>query len=245
MNRVSGRGEGLSPDVLREAAAWFASMADASASDEQKQTWRSWLAADPDHLKAWRRVEEVMGQLVPLTRTGKAAGKALVTPQRKKRKLLGALGVLFLAAGTGGILTRLPWQEWRTETAMRRADYRNGIGRLTTTVLQDGTRIWLGSLAILDYRYDVEVRLLHMFRGDLVVETATDRVVPARPFIVATPHGRLRALGTRFAVRVDTANSRIDVFEGAIEVTAAGGDRPLHVVHAGEHAVFDLSLIHI
>jgi transmembrane sensor len=230
--------EALAPEILREAAAWFASLADASASEAERQSWREWLDASPDHARAWRRVEEVMGHLVPLTGAGVAARSALAETRRRRRRVIGALGVLLAAVG-GTALLRMPWREWREEAAMQRADYRAGVGRISTTELADGSRIWLGSLGVLDLEYGSALRRLHLYRGDLLVETATDRALPARPFVVDTPHGRLRALGTRFAVRADPGFSRVDVYAGAVELTPAEVGEPVHVVHAGAHAVFD------
>lgn len=231
--------DGISPDILKEAAAWFASLADASASEADRQRWRSWLATHPDHVRAWRRVEEVMGQFTPIARAGDPVRNVLVEPRRGRRRFLGgALGVL-IVGGVGASVLRLPWQQWRHDAGMRQADYHTPMGKVATTTLPDGARIWLGSQAVLDMDYSRALRRLHLYRGDLLVETAVDRTVPARPFVVDTPHGRLRALGTRFAVRADPVTSRVDVFEGAIELTPAQSGAAVHVVHAGEQASFD------
>ena len=233
----------ISPDILREAAAWFASLADASASEADQQRWRSWLAAHPDHARAWQRVEAVMGRFTPIAHAGDPVRNALVAPRGGRRRFLGgALGILAVAGGGASIL-QLPWQQWRNDAGMRRADYHTAMGRIAMTTLPDGTRVWLGSQGVLDLDYTPALRRLHLYRGDLLVETATDREVPARPFVVDTPHGRLRALGTRFAVRADPGESRVDVFEGAIELTPAQSDAPVHVVHAGEQATFDRSAL--
>lgn len=232
-------GDGISPDILKEAAAWFASLADASASEADRQRWRSWLACHPDHVRAWRRVEEVMGQFTPIARAGDPVRNVLVEPRRGRRRFLGgALGILAVA-GAGASVLRLPWQQWRHDAGMRRADYHTPTGKVATTTLPDGARIWLGSQAVLDMDYSGALRRLHLYRGDLLVETAIDRSVPARPFVVDTPHGRLRAVGTRFAVRADPGESRVDVFQGAIELTPAQSATPVHVIHAGEQATFD------
>jgi transmembrane sensor len=232
-------GESISPDVLREAAAWFASLADASVSEADEQRWRSWLAAHPDHGRAWRRVEEVMGQLTPIAHAGGPVRNALAEPRRGRRKFLGgALGILAVA-GVGAAVLQLPWQQWRTDAGMRRADYHTAMGKVAMTTLPDGTRVWLGSRGVLDMDYTRALRRLHLYRGDLLVETAADRDGSARPFVVDTPHGRLRALGTRFAVRADPGESRVDVFEGAIELTPARSSAPAHVVHAGEQSTFN------
>jgi transmembrane sensor len=232
----------LSPDILRQAAAWFASLADASAGEAERQSWREWLEAHPDHMRAWRRVEAVMGRLVPLADSAGAAGAALATT-RRRRKMLGALGALLLAGGGAAVL-QMPWRQWRDEAAMARADYRAGMGKVSTAALRDGSRIWLGSLGVLGFDYDDRLRRLRLFRGDLLVETGADPVAPPRPFVVDTPQGRLRALGTRFAVRALDATSRVDVFEGAVEITPRDLDSPVHVVHAGAHAVFDRASLH-
>jgi len=234
----TGSGEGISPAILQEAAAWFASLADAAAGEEEKQRWRKWLAAHPDNARAWQRVEAVMGQLSPFAHAGDTVRGALGVPRRNRRRILGALGVLALA-GAGTATLRLPWREWHEDAGMASADYHTQIGRIATTTLPDGSRVWLGSQGVLDMDYGPQLRRLHLYRGDLLVETATDRNVPARPFVVDTPHGRLRALGTRFAVRADPRQSRIDVFEGAVELTPTDANQPVHIVRAGEHALFD------
>jgi transmembrane sensor len=233
-----GGGEGIPPDILRQAAAWFASLTDATADDVERARWRKWVDAHPDNARAWRRVEEVMGQLAPFAHAGDSVRGALAAPRRNRRRVLGALGVL-AAVGAGAAVSRLPWRQWRDEAAMARADYHAGMGKVATTVLPDGTRIWLGSLGVLDLDYGPALRRLHLYRGDLLVETALDRNLPARPFLVDTPHGRLRALGTRFAVRADPLQSQVDVYEGAVELTPAETDRSVHVLHAGERAVFN------
>lgn len=233
-----GSGEGIPPDILRQAAAWFASLTDSAADEEERARWRKWVAAHPDNARAWQRVEEVMGQLAPFAGAGDSVRGALVAPSRNRRRVLGALGILAVA-GAGAALSRLPWQEWRNDAGMRRADYHTAIGKVAMTTLPDGTRVWLGSQGVLDMDYTQAMRRLHLYRGDLLVETAADREGPARAFVVDTPHGRLRALGTRFAVRADPGESRVDVFEGAIELTPARSNAPVHVVHAGEQATFN------
>ncbi|MCH6102090.1 FecR domain-containing protein, partial [Salmonella enterica] len=42
-----------------------------------------------------------------------------------------------------------------------------------------------------------------------------------RPFLVRTRHGTVRALGTRYSVRDDDDTSRVEVFEGAVEIRPA------------------------
>jgi len=238
---MSGRAldsEAIPARVLQEAAHWFASLADGHGEEERRR-WLAWMAEHPDHARAWKRVEAVTGQLMPLSATGDAVRNAMDAPRRSdRRNVLRGLGGLVVIGGASWMASQLPWRTWREEVAQRRAEYRTERGTVLALALPDGSHIWLGSLSVLDYDYDADLRRLHLHQGDLLVETALDRRLPQRPFVVDTPHGRLRALGTRFAVRSSPDRSRVDVFEGAVELTPAESNRPIHLVHAGEHAVF-------
>lgn len=240
MSRGMDALEGIPEPVLEEAATWFVNLADASAGESEQRGWRDWLAAHPDHARAWKRIEEISARFGPLAQSGKPARSALEAPRRRSRRnVFKALGVLLAAGGCGMLAYRMPWREWRHELALQRALYRTGPGQVLALALEDGGRVWLGSRSALDIAYSASLRRLVLHRGDLLVETAPDGAAPARPFVVDTLHARLRALGTRFAVRTGSIESRVDVFEGAVELAleAAGGSA--HVLHAGEHAVFD------
>lgn len=85
---------------------------------------------------------------------------------------------------------------------------------------------------------------MRLREGDIHIETAhaPGAAWAARPFIVETRHGRVRALGTRFTVRQrGDAPTRVAVFEGATEITprAAGGARAL-TLQAGQQSSFDV-----
>ena len=79
---------------------------------------------------------------------------------------------------------------------------------------------------------------MRLHRGEILVHTAPDATLPARPFVVDTVQGRLRALGTRFAVRQMDAATTVAVFEGAVEVRPATPGAAALVVRAGEQTRF-------
>lgn len=226
--------------VLEEAAAWFANLADAGADPDEQRRWQDWLAAHPDHARAWQRVEEISGQFAPLARAGKVTRDALEGSRRRGRRVVvKTLGLLLLMGGAGMLASRAPWREWRHQLALQRAQYRTGPGEVVSLALEDGGKAWLGSRSALDIAYGARARRLALHQGDLLVQTAADSASPARPFLVDTLHAGLQALGTRFSVRTGEADSRVDVFEGTVRVTLAQAVDAVHLVKAGEHAVFD------
>jgi transmembrane sensor len=70
----------------------------------------------------------------------------------------------------------------------------------------------------------------------VLITTAGDP--QARPFLVDTAQGRLRALGTRFAVRQRDGASHVAVYEGAVEVRPADAPQAVRILAAGEQAGF-------
>jgi transmembrane sensor len=82
------------------------------------------------------------------------------------------------------------------------------------------------------------LRRVSLRAGEILVQTAPDAAVPPRPFVVETAQGRLRALGTRFAVRQLDGASLVAVFEGAVEVRPGDAPDAGLVVQAGEQVRF-------
>lgn len=236
----------VSPRALEEASEWFACLSDAAADagalQSARDRWRTWLDAHPDNIRAWQRVEAITRRLAPLTVGGATARRALESRPPARRRALKALG-LFALAGSGIFAaSRLPWREWEHTYAMAGAAYRTDVGQLRALTLPESGRVWLGASSVLDIEYSASLRRLRLYSGDLLVDTAHDNRVPPRAFVVDTPHGRLRALGTRFAVRVSAGSTRVDVFEGAVEIAPADGGAS-RVTNAGEHASFDRASI--
>jgi FecR protein len=72
-------------------------------------------------------------------------------------------------------------------------------------------------------------------RGRLSVEAAPPPP-GGRPLLVTTPHAELTVLGTRFALFVDGTATRVDVFEGKVQMARLGGGSPA-VVSGSQYAV--------
>lgn len=72
----------------------------------------------------------------------------------------------------------------------------------------DGTSIALDGRLALD-------RPLAFSRGTLEAEVAKQE----QPFVISTPHGEARVLGTRFTLRVDEASTRLEVREGKVRLS--------------------------
>ncbi len=218
--------------VLQQAADWFATLSDGGVSEHQRQAWRLWLAASPDHAAAWQRVQAISGQFERLpSERRRAAAQALSVAGQSRRRAIGMLALL-CGGGVLGLVTvrRSTLQAWV-------ASERTAVGEVRETRLADGTQLWLNSNSAADIDYSPSLRRVQLFRGELLLESAHDSL---RPLVVDTLQGRLRALGTRFSVRQGEGITQLSVFNGAVEITPAAGGA-IRVVEAGQQLRFGAS----
>lgn len=229
---------------LEQAAQWYAALRDDKVAEADRIAWRTWLAQSAEHRAAWARIESVSRKFEPLRgygRQGSAAAVAGVeaarTPANGRRR---ALNMLAGAVGVG-VLT---WAGWRhtplPELVMGlRADEHSGTGERRELLLADGSRVWLNTRSAIDVDYGSDRRRIVLRSGEILVQTAADSL--ERPFYVDTDHGRVRALGTRFAIRQTEDRTRLDVFEDAVEIQTRSGIALR--VEAGHAAGFDADTV--
>ncbi|WP_437879447.1 FecR domain-containing protein [Pseudomonas sp. LRF_L74] len=212
--------------VLEAAATWYVQLNAAPPSEAERQAWQRWLGENPSHAQAWARVEKLQSQLGHLP--ADVALPALHDARAKRRAVLKTLAIL-IAMGAG------TWQLAPTERWM--AEYRTGKGQRREIRLADGGRLDLNTDSAVDIVYDGNLRLIRLHRGEILVQTAPD---PAgRPFVVHTPEGSIRALGTRFDVHSERGTTRVRVLEHAVEVRPLNAPGQSQRLNAGQQLSFD------
>ncbi|NGZ84780.1 FecR domain-containing protein [Duganella aceris] len=211
--------------VLEQAAEWFAVLSAADATPAERRDWERWLAAAPAHREAWRRVEDINTQLHALP--GAPARLALVAGP-KRRRAIKALLLLGLGGGVGTMLARR--DDAQLYLAALNAQHRTAVGVTAALPLPDRTRAWLNTDSAADLAYDDGRRLIVLRRGEILLHSGADDHVPARPLLVEAGGVRLRALGTRFSVRLMKRGVRLAVYDGAVGINDGA------VVPAGSQA---------
>lgn len=205
----------LDHSVLEQAAEWFAVLGSPDVGDAERQAWQRWLEAAPQHREAWRRVEEINTQVQGLP--GVPARAALAAaPQRRRRSTLKA--VLLLCAGGGATGLALRHQPARDYLAALNAQHRTYVGVIATLPLTDSTQAWLNTDSAADVVYTATQRLIVLRRGEILLHSGHDGHQPSRPLVVEAGGVRMRALGTRFSVRMTQQGTRLAVFQGAVEI---------------------------
>ena len=223
--------------ALAAAAEWFARLGDETADEVERQRWREWLAAAPEHARAWARVEMIARPFSRLrANTPPACSRqALLEVRREpRRQTLRLLGVGAMALGSFALLgAALPRStQWQVLAALN-ADLRTGVGETRQLELDDGSQLSLNTATRVKVDYNDALRRIVLYDGEIMLDSGADRRSVPRTLVVDTVHGRVTALGTRFSVRSVGDQTRVDVFAGAVRLAPLDGDATL-TVEAGE-----------
>ena len=202
----------INPQILGEAADWLVQLHSGTATPADHQAIAQWRSRSAEHAQAWQRAEVLLGDF-----RGVPANLAMQTLQRASRKdglsrrqTLTRLGLLLMAGPLGIASQHLPWEQWT-------ADQRTAVGEQKNLPLPDGSQLMLNTDSAVDIAFSPSERRVTLLNGEVLVSTAKDPA--ARPFIVETPQGITRALGTRFCVRINGSRSQVSVLEGQVDIT--------------------------
>lgn len=212
--------------VALQAAEWFFLLQSGEATAQDRQRWAQWCAAQPAHATAWQRAQRVgqtFGGLPPALALPVLARPATV----RRRAAAKAMAVLLISAPAG-------WMAWQHRPGQ--ADFRTATGERREVMLADGSRLHLDTASAVDIDFDGAMRLIRLRSGAIHIQTAPDRQAAPRPFVVATAHGRVQALGTRFSVRQDSDHTLVTVQEHAVELRPAQSTAQVTLLQAGQQA---------
>lgn len=235
---------GVPESAVQRALEWQVTFWSGEVTPRERAAFDRWLAQDTDHARAWSQVQRT-GQRVR-SLTGPVEGEALRAADdarraATRRTLLRTAG-LFATAGVAAYAARntAPMQSML-------AEHRTSRGERRDLLLPDGTRLVLNTDSAIDLRFTAQARDVLLRAGEVFIATAPDPLgsggLASRPFTVHTRHGAVRAIGTRFTVRLSDGRSMASVDEGAVRIQpllAAAGPVQLE---AGQRAWFSASTV--
>ena len=199
----------VSARVLDAAIAWQLSLDSGAGSAVEREEFAKWHAADEEHARAWQQ----LGMLDQRFSVASGPGRVALLQsregiRRRVRKLGSGIASVLLVIGLGLFASEryLPLDYWL-------ADQRTATGEQRTLRLADGTLINLNTHSALDVRFDEKQRRIVLQEGEILIETGHN---DARPFIVETRDGQMRALGTRFLVKREDHGTRLSVLQSAV-----------------------------
>ncbi len=227
-----GPDQGADEDALAETAAdWIVQLSadDAAEREAAARGFEAWKAADPAHAAAAAGMERFLGltrQLGAQSGTSTRAARDTLghllddgpaspaqprRPRQRRRRKAGVVALLLLV----GLASLLFFSSGRPAVLM--ADLRTVVGEQRSVALADGSRLLLAGDSAVDIQFDPAQRRLRLLRGEILVDVAAE---PGRAFEVATEHGVVQALGTRFLVQGDDSQTVVTMLESRVQVIA-------------------------
>jgi transmembrane sensor len=198
----------------REATGWIVRIKAHDASDADRRDFQAWLDADPDHPKAYAKLERTWGAVQSLQHLkGRAAANDTAPPRRPSwtRPVIAVAACALLAIGAGVWFTRAPSPFAPSE------HYATAPAEVRTINLGDGSTITLSGAGVVSIAISDSERRVELTRGYALFDVAHD---PQRPFVVHTTEGDITVLGTSFVVRIADGEVRTTVLRGSVSGAA-------------------------
>lgn len=209
--------------IARQAAEWVVRL---TADREEERSaaragFEAWKREDAQHAQAAQRIEGFILQVHAVrdsaegnTRAVRASLNATCPPHKPHRpKDAGRTFALVLMLGLPAWL----FLQGHSPSYLM-SDLRTPTGQWASSTLKDGTRLTLSSASAANLRFSESRRTIELVRGEVLVDVAHD---PDRPLWVETPHGGVRALGTRFVVRREDGATVLTMIESKALAKAA------------------------
>lgn len=201
------------------AASWATRLDGGSMTFAEEQALAAWLAEDVRNtarLDAYRRIYGRLGATVPrLVDSGRMADPL-------RQSLPGVVRPRFVAwrpvavglAAAAAVTLAAHWWTGRPQTLA------TTVGNRQVIMLADGSNVDLNARTSLSVRMRGTERHVDLLEGEAFFSVVKDS---NRPFIVETPAGAVRVVGTAFNVRsYGAGNLEVTVVEGAVHVAPTG-----------------------
>lgn len=223
------------PRLVDQAIQWMIKLRFNVADDASTAAFDRWLHTSAEHQQVWQRVATMNDDFNQLPAQ---VGRHALQGARQRISRREGLKLLGLVAGAAG----LTWlgRDYTPLPGLM-ADYRTATGERRWVALDDGSKIQLNSASAFDATFSAERRLVHLHRGEMLVNTGVDD----RPLWVQTRDGYLRALGSRFLVREEAQGTLLAVQQGAVALFANSREaNARQVLMPGEQVLFDHTGVH-
>lgn len=225
----------IAEHILTEAATWLMELHEGPLSPGEQARLEQWRQRSAQHALAWERASALQNRFNTLPAGGAIALKAMAEPTQRRRHIK-MVAALLVAAPAGWLAWRLaPWPQ-------PDGVHRTATGERRQLLLADGTRVNLNTDTEIAVTMRATERHIALRRGEIVMETAQENQAAlagvGAPLLVSVAEGRLRPLGTRFAVRQFDGRSQVAVYAGAVEITPQQAPAARTVIASGRQALF-------
>ena len=233
-------------DITAEASAWIAQLETGDLTPADVDAFREWMHRSPRHAAEVRRLARLSEELNVLSELAPALREAAEHYRPVTRSIRGGrFSALFSPSRLGGLAVTATVLIVTLLVLLRDqlvpqfpSELETPIGGYLEQTLADGSVVKLNTDSRIRIAFNYKQRHIFLHRGEVFFQVAHN---PERPFVVHANGKIIRAVGTAFAVRLDTvwqesaADLEVTVTEGRVELRAQSPtvmqDTPEHAVH--------------
>lgn len=205
--------------AFEQATRWHLRLRE-STDPAIRSAYEAWLSSEPHHPAAMAEVERVWGAVrqpaIDLARDIALSSAAPARTNRRRWHYAIALAALVL-------LVAGPWLQLGGYDRLR-SDAYTSVGEIRRLTLDDGSIVTLNTDTALSFNLHSSRREVKLLHGEAYFKVVHE---PARPFVVDSPAGSARVLGTAFNVRLDQDRLRVSVVEGQVSVSSGASSTVL------------------
>lgn len=199
-------------EAERQASDWIVRM-NGEHSPAEREQFNAWLTADPANGRAYEALKRTWSKIAGNPALKGLAAANDVAPQRNSW----ARPAIAIAASAVLALGGLYWFT-HSPTPAPGQHYVTAPAEIRTITLADGSTITLSGAGEASVAMDGDERRVELTAGSALFDVQHDE---SRPFIVETPQGDIRVLGTEFVVRITGDTVRTTVLRGSVSGAAA------------------------
>ena len=220
--------------IETEACAWIAQLdGDRKPSDEDMAALQEWANRSPLHHQELMRLSSLWGDLNILTELAIPAQQKASERKDSGNLTLGSRVGAWFAALLAPVISGKPQAVftslvlvgllsmglWIVQQSAEPVHlvYSTALGEQQSATLPDGSVIKLNTNSQVAIDYDKKRRKVRLLRGEAHFDVAHN---PSRPFEVYAGTGRVRAIGTAFAVYLKDHNVEVTVTEGRVQLAS-------------------------
>ncbi|WP_300730201.1 FecR family protein [Pseudomonas sp.] len=218
--------------IDEQAAEWMLRLHEEGFSEAVRLEFEHWKQQTPQHAAAAIRMQEAIGRLQALrgqAAPAKAALNAAFSTRKSPRhkQALRALAIACAVALPSALFLQSHYPQYLM------ADISTGPNDWKTLRLADDSSITLSGTSAVNVHFDDQQRRIELLQGEVLVDVAHDS---ARPFVVQTEQGSMRALGTRFVVKREQDVTVLSMLQSRVAAQSADEQHTLEV-DAGSRAM--------
>jgi transmembrane sensor len=200
-------------EAEREASGWIVRIKAHDVTKRERQEFETWVNANPEHAKAYAKLERTWAVVASMQHLKGQVAANESAPKRStwRAPAMAIAASALLAIGAFAWFAQQP-------PAVTAQQVETAPGELRTITLADGSSIELSGGSQASLQVTDDERRVELFSGYALFDVTHD---PERPFVVHTPRGDIRVLGTSFVIRVSETQVRTTVLRGSVSGAAS------------------------